>query len=274
MIIKKLEDKALQIRLDILNAIKIAGKGHIGGSYSIVDILVALYYGEIIDFDSNNPEWEERDRFLLSKGHAGIALYAVLADLGFFPKEELNFLNNQRMLGEHPDQFIPGVESISGSLGHGLPIAAGMALADKLDKKVNRKTFIILGDGECYEGSVWEGVNFAAHHKLTNLCAIIDRNSLITHGSTEDINALEPMKDKFTSFGWDAHEVDAHNLNDLLNFFKSIPQNKSGKPVALIAKTIKGKGVSFMENNAAWHHGGIDEEKFLLAEKELKDTIK
>ena len=197
MLVKKLEDKALQIRLDILNAIKIAKKGHIGGSYSVVDILVALYYGEIIKFNPLNPKWEERDRCLLSKGHAGVALYAVLADLGFFPKKEINFLNNQKMLGEHPDQFIPGIEFISGSLGHGLSIAAGMALADKFEKKIDRKTFVILGDGECYEGSVWEGANFAAHHKLTNLCAIIDRNMLITHGSTEDINALEPIKEKF-----------------------------------------------------------------------------
>ena len=266
---KKLEDKALQIRLDILKAIKIAKKGHIGGSYSIVEILVALYYGEIIKFDSNNSKWNERDRLLLSKGHAGVALYAVLADLGFFSKDELNFLNNQRMLGEHPDQFIPGIEFISGSLGHGLPIAAGMALADKFDEKIDRKTFVILGDGECYEGSVWEAANFATHHKLTNLCAIIDRNMLITHGSTEEINALEPIKDKFASFGWNVHEIDGHNLNDLINFFKSIPQKKIEKPIALIAKTIKGKGVSFMENNAAWHHGGIDEKKFIIAEEEL-----
>ena len=274
MLVKKLEGKALQIRLDILNAIKVAKKGHIGGSYSVVDILVVLYFGGILNFDPRNPKWKERDRFLLSKGHAGVALYAVLADLGFFPKEELNFLNNQRMLGEHPDQFIPGIEFISGSLGHGLPIAAGMALADKFDKKIDRKTFVILGDGECYEGSVWEAANFAAHHKLTNLCAIIDRNMLITHGSTEDINALEPIKDKFVSFGWNVHEIDGHNINDLLNFFKSIPQNKIEKPIALIAKTIKGKGVSFMENNAAWHHGGIDEKKFIIAEKELREGSK
>jgi transketolase len=266
---KNLIKKALQIRLDILKAVKIAKKGHIGGSFSIVDILVALYYGGIIRFDASNPGWENRDRFILSKGHAGVAMYAILADLGFFPKEELDFLNNERMLGEHPDQFIPGIEVVSGSLGHGLPIAAGMALADKLDQKVDRKTFIVLGDGECYEGSVWEGANFAAHHGLHNLCAIIDRNSLITHGSTEDINGLEPMKDKWCSFGWDAHEIDAHNMDDLLNFFRSL-SNNSGKPVALIARSVKGKGVSFMENNAAWHHGGIDEEKYNIAKEELE----
>lgn len=274
MLFQKLEDKANQIRLDILNAIKIAGKGHIGGSYSIVDILVTLYYGNIICFDSKNPDWEGRDRFLLSKGHAGIALYAVLADLGFIPKDELNFLNNQRMLGEHPDHLIPGVETISGSLGHGLSIASGMALADKLDEKIDRKTIVLLGDGECYEGSVWEGVNFSSHHKLNNLCAIVDRNKLITHGSTEEINSLGSMKDKFLSFGWDVCEVDGHDLKKLLKFFESFKQNNYNNPIALIANTVKGKGVSFMENNFAWHHGGINEENFQIAEKELKNIKK
>ena len=273
MSLKNLKDKATEIRLDILNAIKKAGKGHIGGSYSIVDILVTLYYGDIIKFDSRNPQWEERDRFILSKGHAGVALYSVLADLNFFSKEELNYLNNKKMLGEHPDHFIPGIEVVSGSLGHGLSIASGMALADKFDKKANRKTFVILGDGECYEGSVWEAANFAAHHKLINLCAIIDRNKLITHGSTEDINALGSIKDKFISFGWDAYEIDGHNINELLNFFKSIPKSNNQKPIALIANTLKGKGVSFMENKASWHHGGINEENFLIAEKELRQSL-
>ena len=178
------------------------------------------------------------------------------------------------MLGEHPDHFIPGIEVISGSLGHGLSIGAGMALADKFDNKNNRKTFIILGDGECYEGSVWEAANFAAHHKLSNLCVIIDRNSLITHGSTEEINKLGSIKDKLISFGWEAQEIDGHNINNLMNFFQSISQNNTNKPIALIAKTIKGKGVSFMENIASWHHGGINEENFLIAEKELKLGIK
>ena len=274
MKVKNLEGKATQIRLDILNAIKKAGKGHIGGSYSIVEILVTLYHGKVLKFDPNNPEWEDRDRFILSKGHAGVALYSVLADLGFFHKEELNFLNKGKMLGEHPDHFIPGIEVISGSLGHGLSIGAGMALADKFDNKNNRKTFVILGDGECYEGSVWEAANFAAHHKLSNLCVIIDRNSLITHGSTEEINKLGSIKDKLISFGWEAQEIDGHNINNLMNFFQSISQNNINKPIALIAKTIKCKGVSFMENIASWHHGGINEENFLIAEKELKLDIK
>ncbi len=264
---QELENKSTKIRLDILNAIRIAKKGHIGGSYSIVDILVTLFHGKFLKYDSKKPNWPERDRFILSKGHAGIALYAVLADLGFFPKEELNFLNNKQMLGEHPDQFIPGVETISGSLGHGLPVAAGMALADKFDRKVERKTYIILGDGECYEGSVWEGANFAAHHNLSNLCAIIDRNKLITHGSTEDINSLEPMKDKWESFGWKVEEINAHNFDELHNFFSSWP-NKSSKPTLLIANTVKGKGVSFMED-PSWHCKVPTKEEYKIAMKEL-----
>jgi transketolase len=265
-----LKNKANQIRLDILMAIKRAKKGHIGGAYSIVDILVALFYGPIIEFDAHNPDWEKRDRFILSKGHAGIAIYAVLADLGFFPREELAYVNNGRMLGEHPDHFIPGIEAVSGSLGHGLPIAAGMALADKLDKKVNRRTFVILGDGECYEGSVWEGANFASHHELHNLCAIVDRNNLITHGETENINALEPMADKWRAFGWETYEIDAHDIDAIVKFFRVVSAKKNDKPVALIARSVKGKGVSFMENNASWHHGSIDEDNFLAAENELK----
>ena len=205
----------------------------------------------------------------------------VLIPIGFtlyLSKFLINFAESLVPSGLNPNTYlpyvIPGIEIISGSLGHGLPIAAGMALADKFDNKNDRKTFVVLGDGECYEGSVWEAANFAAHHKLNNLYAIIDRNTLITHGSTEDINALEPLKDKFSSFGWYVHEIDGHNFNDLLNFFKSMPQNKITKPIALIANTVKGKGVSFMENNAAWHHGGIDEEKFFIAEKELKQSNK
>ena len=270
-ILKKseLKKKSTEIRLLILEAIHRAGKGHIGGAYSIVDILVSLFHGGVIKHDPQNPNWLERDRFILSKGHAGIALYAVLAETGYFDLDELNKLNNGAMLGEHPDHLIPGVEAVSGSLGHGLPIASGMALADKLDNKKDRRTFIILGDGECYEGSVWEAAFFASHHQLKNLTAIVDRNTLITHGSTEDINTQEPFGDKWESFGWEVFEQDAHNCIDLIETFNRIKSSKTNKPSLLIAKSIKGKGVPFMENIAAWHHGGIDDEKYDLAKKEL-----
>ena len=263
-----LEEKARQIRIDILSAIHSAGKGHIGGAYSIVEILVSLYHGKVLKYDPPNPKWELRDRFILSKGHAGIALYAILADLEFFPKGELDFLNQGRLLGEHPDPRIPGVEVVSGSLGHGLPIGSGMALADKMDKN-SRKTFVLMGDGECYEGSVWEAAMFAAHHKLHNLCAIVDRNGLITHGSTESINRLEPFRDKWQAFGWEVFEVDAHDLNALEALWKVISAKESGAPSMVIANSIKGKGVSFMEDNFNWHHGGIDDAKFAAAMTEL-----
>ena len=263
-----LEEKARQIRIDILNAIHSAGKGHIGGAYSIVEILVSLYHGKVLKYDSSNPKWELRDRFILSKGHAGIALYATLADLNYFPKEELKFLNQGQLLGEHPDPRIPGVEVVSGSLGHGLSIGSGMALADKMDKN-SRKTFVLMGDGECYEGSVWEAAMFAAHHKLHSLCGIVDRNGLITHGSTESINRLEPFKDKWQAFGWEVFEVDAHDLKALQNLWKVISTKEFGAPSMVIAKSVKGKGVSFMENNFNWHHGGIDDEKFAMAMTEL-----
>ena len=265
---QKLREKAKQIRLDILRAIHRAGKGHIGGAYSIVEILVSLYYGKYLKFDAKNTKWEKRDRFLLSKGHAGIALYSVLADLGYFPKEELNYLNQGGLLGEHPDPRIPGIEFISGSLGHGLPVASGMALADKMDKN-SRKTYVLMGDGECYEGSVWEAAMFASHHELFNLCGIIDRNKLITHGSTESINRLEPFKAKWEAFGWSVFEIDAHNLNELENTWETFSVKEAGKPSIIIANSIKGKGVSFMENKASWHHGGIDDERYDLAFTEL-----
>lgn len=263
-----LEEKSRQIRIDILKAVHKAGKGHIGGAFSIVEILVSLYYGSVLKFDSKEPKWESRDRFILSKGHAGVALYAVLADLGYFSKEELDFLNQGHLLGEHPDPRIPGIEVVSGSLGHGLPIGSGMALADKMDKN-SRNTFVLMGDGECYEGSVWEAAMFAAHHKLHNLCGIVDRNGLITHGSTELINRMEPFADKWRAFGWEVFEINAHDLGQLQDTWKTIISKKFGPPSMVIANSIKGKGVSFMENDFNWHHGGIDDEKFSTAIAEL-----
>jgi len=264
-----LEDKARQLRVDIVKSIHKAGKGHIGGAFSIVEILTTLYYGKILKFDSKNPKWKDRDRFILSKGHAGIALYAVLADLEFFPKEELNFLNKGRLLAEHPDPRIPGIEVVSGSLGHGLSVGAGMALADKLDKNL-KSTFVLMGDGECYEGSVWEAAMFAAHHGLNNLCGVVDRNGLITHGSTEEINKLEPFADKWQAFGWEVLEVDGHNFEDLNDALIKFTRRKFMKPTLIIAHTLKGKGVSFMENQAKWHHGGIDDDKLNSALSELE----
>ena len=260
-----LYNKSREIRLAVLDAIYSCGKGHIGGAYSCVDIMVALYFGDILKFDVSKPKLEQRDRFILSKGHAAIALYAVLADLGYFNKSELESFNGGGMLGEHPDINIPGIEINSGSLGHGLGVGAGMALAAKIDAK-NYRTFVLLGDGECNEGSVWEAAMFASHHNLDNLTAVIDRNGLCIHGTTEEINHLEPLDKKFEAFGWYVISIDGHNMEEIINELKA---NRRSKPKIIIANTIKGKGVSFMENVASWHHGEISDEQYEQAKTEL-----
>jgi len=257
--------KSQEVRLTVLDAIYRSGKGHIGGAYSCMDILVAMYYGGVLKFDSSDPKWDQRDRFILSKGHAAIALYAVLSDLGYFSKSELEIFNNGGMLGEHPDINIPGIEINSGSLGHGLGVGAGMALAAKMDGK-NYRTFVLLGDGECNEGSVWEAAMFASHHNLHNLTAIVDRNGLCIHGTTEEINHLDPLGKKFESFGWNEETVDGHDIDEIVS---KVKDNDSGKPQMIIANTIKGKGVSFMENIASWHHGSISDDLYVQAKTEL-----
>ena len=226
---------------------------------------MALYYGGILKYDSNNPQWNQRDRFILSKGHAAIALYVILADLGYFDKKELKLFNDGGMLGEHPDINIPGIEVNSGSLGHGLGIGSGMALAAKIDVK-QYKTFVLLGDGECNEGSIWEAAMFASHHNLENLIAIVDRNKLCIHGTTEEINQLEPLDKKFQAFGWHVENVNGHNINEIIAKLKV---NHVYKPKMIIANTIKGKGVSFMENITKWHHGSISKEHYKRAKIEL-----
>lgn len=269
--INEMKVKSREMRIEILKAVHKAGKGHIGGAFSIVEILVSLFYSGKLKFDSRNPLWEHRDRFILSKGHAAVALYAVLADLGFFDSSEMNYINKGKLLGEHPDPRIPGIENVGGSLGHGLSIGAGMALADKMSGN-SRRTYVLMGDGECYEGSVWEGAMFASNHNLQNLCGIVDRNGLITHGDTEQINKLEPFADKWKSFGWRVQEVDAHNLVDLVKSWDACLKNQSNGPLMVIANSTKGKGVTFMENNHKWHHGGINDDLFYKALLELEST--
>ena len=264
-----LVEHARRIRVLILESVYRAGKGHIGGAFSIVEVLVALYHGGAMRHNSADPGWESRDRFILSKGHAGIALYAVLADIGYFDLAQLGLLNQGQLLAEHPDPRTPGVEVVSGSLGHGLSVGAGMSMGHRMTNQECR-TFVLLGDGECNEGSVWEAAMFAAHHRLGNLCAIVDRNGLITHGSTESFNALEPLADKWEAFGWDVVETDAHDLPSLMEIFARFSSNSFDKPLAVIANSVKGKGVSFMENVAAWHHGGVNPQSYELALAELQ----
>lgn len=262
-----LEKKSRQIRCDIVKAIISSGKGHIGGALSSVDILVALYYGGILQVSASEPRNSNRDRFLLGKGHCSVALYAVLADLKFFPAKEMQHINRGCLLGEHPDPRIPGIEVISGSLGQALGIATGMMLAARLDGN-NHLCVVLMGDGECYEGSVWEAAQLAGHHQLNRLIVIIDRNGLCIRGNTEEINRMDPLADKWRSFGWEVREVDGHNMKALLEELCDI-RVRSGQPLALIAKTIKGKGISFMENQPSWHHGGFNAQNRTIARKEV-----
>lgn len=270
--IKELEIKAVEIRKIMLQMIHDAGAGHTGGSLSSVDILVSLFYNKM-KHDANNPNWDERDRFLLSKGHSVEGYYSVLADSGYFPKEDLStFSKFKSELIGHPNKNVPGVEMNTGSLGHGLPIGVGMALGAK--KLGNPCTiYVLMGDGELAEGSIWEAAMAASNYKLDNLIAIIDRNGLQISGCTEDVMSLENLKEKWAAFGWDTVEVDGNNMQSLIEGL-DIAKKRKGKPQMIIAKTIKGKGVSFMENVPTWHHGVPSKEELEQALKELDNSLK
>ncbi len=258
--------KAAEIRKLVLDMIFHAGSGHIGGSLSAAEILVSLYYGTM-RVDPTNPTWPERDRFILSKGHSVEVYYAVLADLGFFPREELDTFCQfgSRLIG-HTNTKVPGVEHNTGSLGHGLSVGMGMALGAKRAHSLSR-VFVLMGDGELTEGSVWEAAMAAAHYKLDNLTAIIDRNGLQISGPTENVMQLEPLADKWRAFGWHVTEVSGHDFDELV---AALNAEKLGKPHLVLAKTTKGKGISFIENQAHWHHGVPSEEQYLQAKAELE----
>ena len=250
----ELERRANDMRADIVRMIAEAGSGHPGGSLSCADILAALYFGGVLEHDSENPEWEGRDRFILAKGHAAPALYAALAQAGYIPREELATLRKlgSRLQG-HPDSNqVPGVEVSTGSLGQGLSIAAGAAAGLRLDG-APQTVFALLGDGECQEGQVWEAAMFAAHRKLDNLVAIVDRNGLQIDGRTCDVCDPGDLGAKFAAFGWDVDEVDGHDLDALVAVLGAAKAGRDGRPHAVIARTVKGKGVPFMENEAGWH---------------------
>jgi transketolase len=248
--VSELEVKAKYLRKTAFETVIKAGKGHLGGSLSSVEILVALYYGGILKYDVQNPKWEDRDRFILSKGHANNVLHVVLADLGFYPKTELDsYTKDGCVLGGHCDPNVPGIEIVSGSLGHGLGIGCGIALGARLDNK-DFMTYVLLGDGECQEGSVWEAISFASHHNLNNLVAIVDRNGLGAEEFTESTCQLEPLANRWSAFGWEAFTVQGHNIPVLIWALK----NKSDRPKVIIANTIKGKGISELENKPKAHH--------------------
>ena len=246
--------KSKEIRKSILNIIYNSKSGHIGGSFSCVDILIALYYGKNLKFNSKNPKLENRDRLIVSKGHASAAFYSLLSHLGFFKKSELKkYCKNNTILATHLSRKVPGVEFDTGSLGHGLGVSCGIAFSAKLDKK-NFKTFVLISDGELYEGSTWEAILFANNFKLNNLIIIIDRNKQIVMDRTEDCIKLDTLKKKLISFGCNTLEVDGHSYQSLNKIFKKIKLSKNIGPTAIIANTIKGKGISFMEGNTKWHH--------------------
>ncbi|NLL24084.1 MAG: transketolase [Sphaerochaeta sp.] len=271
MDIKSLKIQAFETRKAILQMIYTARAGHTGGSLSAADLMTALFF-KILQLDPRNPKWEGRDYFVLSKGHCVEAYWAVLAHRGFFPKDELATFSQfeSRLIG-HPNNEVPGVEVNTGALGHGLSISVGMAIGLKKRKMTNR-VFTLLGDGELGEGSVWEGAMAGGHYELDNLIAIIDRNHLQISGSTEDVMTLEPLAEKWKSFGWSVKEIDGNSMEEIVNVLTSVPFERD-KPSLIIAHTIKGKGVDEMENLAKWHHGVPDSELFERAMNRL-ETMK
>lgn len=264
---KRLNETALAVRRNIIRSIYAAGSGHPGGSLSAVEIMTALYF-EKMKVDPQNPKWEDRDRFILSKGHAAPVLYAVLAEKGFFPREELLKLRHTgAMLQGHPDmKGTPGVEMSTGSLGQGFSTSIGMALGAKLDQRSSR-IYVLLGDGEVQEGIVWEAAMAAAHYQLDNLTAFLDYNGLQIDGHTDEVMNINPITDKWKSFGWNVVVIDGHDYDQIFDALEKAERAKN-QPTMIIAKTVKGKGVSFMENQAGWHGNAPKKEE---AEKALEE---
>jgi len=252
-LITKLRKKSYDVRHAMLEMCIKAETGHVTSSLSCIDILVTLYYGNILNHIPKKPSYDERDRFILSKGQASPALYAILADSGYYKKSELDkFAQKGGMFGVHLQDDVPGVEITSGSLGLGLGVAAGIALGAKMDRELYL-VFTLLGDGECYEGSIWETAMFASHNRLNNLIAIVDRNYLCVTDFTENLIALEPMEDKWKAFGWDTLRVDGHSFESLLPAFSNLRSRRSSRPLVIIADTTKGEGVESVTNNPLWH---------------------
>ncbi len=270
--VSQIKQQATKNRIQALKMVFTAGQGHIGGDFSSMDILVTLYKA-VLNVCPENPTKPDRDRFIMSKGHCTGAFYSTLAHSGFFPVEELKtYMEPLSRLNGHPDRKkIPGVETNTGPLGHGMPVAVGTAIASKLQGNLWR-TFVITGDGELQEGSNWESAMSAAHYELDNLTVIIDRNRLQQGAKTEETNSLEPLGDKWRAFGWSVKEVDGHNYEELLSVFNSLPFEKD-KPNCIIANTHKGEGVSFMRDSVAWHHRVPNQEEFELALKELEEVL-
>ena len=263
-----LRERALWIRRRSFRMVYEAQLGHPGGDFSAADILATLYFG-VLRYDPRKPNDPGRDRFVMSKGHCTGAFYSVLAAAGYFPEDMLStYMQPQSMLNGHPNRnYLPGVETNTGPLGHGLPVATGIAIAGQLDG-ADFRTFVLTGDGELQEGSNWEAALTAGHRKLENLTLIIDRNRLQQGARTEDTAGLDPLDDKWRAFGWHVEMVDGHDYAQLYDVLRRSPKDR-GKPLCVIANTIKGKGVSFMHDNVSWHHGVPNKEQFEQAMREL-----
>jgi transketolase len=267
-LIGRLEIEARQVRRNLWRAIRAGSGGHVGGSSSAADILAALYFHRM-QIRVAEPEWPDRDRFVLSKGHANAALGAVLAQAGFIDEAVLDrFYHFESPFGMHPDIKMDGVEMCTGALGHGLAVAMGMALGARMQKK-SFHTFVMLGDGELHEGSNWEAAMAAAHHKLANLTAIIDFNKICQSGRVDEVIGVDPLADKWRAFGWAVREFDGHDMEQVVDVLESVPLD-SGRPTALIAHTVKGKGVSFAENTYVWHSNSVNDEILARALRELE----
>jgi len=255
--VEYLADRAKFVRLETLRLTRIAGAGHYSSTFSCAELLSALYYGHL-RLDPQNPTWPDRDRFILSKGHAAIGLYPILADLGFFPPTELdNFTRLGSAFGDHPDmKKITGIDFSSGSLGHGLSVAVGMALAGRITRR-DYRTYCMLGDGELNEGQIWEAAMAAGQFKLQGLVAIVDRNQLSIDGPTEKVMSVEPIHERFAAFGWDVRRIDGHDLPTILQTLDDLKPAGHGKPQMIVADTIKGRGVKYMELSLDWHVGNL-----------------
>ena len=265
-----LEKKAHELRLLTLDTTRWAGSGHIGGGMSALDVMTVLYH-KYMNIDVKNPKWEDRDRFILSKGHVGVAYAPVLCDLGFNDKELLKTFNlSNSTMGIHLDSNkVVGVDASTGSLGHGMSIAVGTALAAKVTGK-DFKTYVLLGDGECDEGSNWEAAMSAAHYKTTNMISFVDRNKCMIDGRTEDVMRLEPLADKWTAFGFITKVVDGGNIKEICDAVDEALANETDSPYMIILDTKKGEGIDYMEDNYVWHYGALDDTKYQQAKESLE----
>lgn len=260
------QELALRLRRHVVRMCSTGGSSHVGSALSMADI-IAVLYGDVLRIDPQHPEWTGRDRFILSKGHAGACIYAVLAERGFIPAERLDqhYRNGSLLSGHVSHKGVPGVEVSTGSLGHGLGIGAGMAFNLRRTGG-NQRVFVVLSDGECDEGSVWEAALFAGHHRLANLCAVIDHNKLQSLGPVSQALRLEPFEDKWRAFGWHALRVDGHDHDELRT---ALRERARDRPTCIIADTVKGRGVSFMENQVLWHYRSPQGQEFAAAMREL-----